>query len=135
MRRTVHAKFLKAAIVLSAVGLGAAGFGLPASAGDLTPRDAGARYGQALGALEICNGSKLTAAGDALRGKFSGADNEIFKEQAAKIFNVWMNVKACTNGRDPNQCKIIMDKSCLAAEAEIGSNGTILPGLVEFAKH
>lgn len=109
--------------------------GLPALAGadTLTPRDAGARYGQALGALEICHGSKLTAAGDALRSKYEGADNEIFKAQAAKIYNAWHTVKNCANADDPNQCKIIMDKSCAAAEAEIGTNGTAMPGLVEFA--
>ncbi|MBR2536795.1 MAG: hypothetical protein IKE66_12060 [Hyphomicrobium sp.] len=99
----------------------------------LSPREAGARYGQALGALEICYGSRLTAAGDALRSRFSGADNEVFKAQAAKIFSAWHTVKNCANASDPNQCKIIMDKSCAAAEAEIGSHGTVMPGLVEFA--
>lgn len=107
----------------------------PAHAGaeTLSPRDAGARYGQALGALEICYGSRLTAAGDALRSRFSGADNDVFKAQAAKIFNAWHTVKNCANADDPNQCKIIMDKSCAAAEAEIGTHGSVMPGLVEFA--
>lgn len=100
-----------------------------------SPRDDGARYGQALGALEICHGSKLTPAGDALRSKYTGADNDAFKSQAAKIFEAWRTVKACANGFDPNQCKIIMDKSCETAEAEIGSAGSVMPGLVEFMKH
>lgn len=103
-----------------------------ASASALSPRDTGARYGQALGALEICHGARLTAAGDALRSAFAGSDNEVFKAQAAKIFDAWMAVKNCVNGRDPNQCKIIMDKSCAAAEAEIGENGSVMPGLLEF---
>lgn len=106
-----------------------------AFASELSPRDAGARFGQALGALEICHGASLTAAGDALRSAFAGSDNEVFKAQAAKIFDAWMAVKNCVNGRDPNQCKIIMDKSCAAAEAEIGKNGAIMPGLVEFPAH
>lgn len=103
-----------------------------ATAGEPSPRDAGARYGQALGALEICYGAKLTAAGDALRSAFVGIDNEVFKTQAAKVFDAWMTVKNCVNGRDPNQCKIIMDRSCAGADAEIGAKGSVMPGLVEF---
>lgn len=106
-----------------------------AGTADPSPRDDGARYGQALGALEICHGSKLTATGDALRSKYTGADNEVFKAQAAKIFEAWIMVKSCANAVDPNQCKIIMDKSCETAEAEIGTAGSALPGLVEFMKH
>lgn len=101
----------------------------------LSPRDAGARFGQALGAIEICHGSKVTDAGNALRETYTGADREIFEAQAAKVYDAWHKVKNCANGLDPNQCKIIMDKSCLAAEAEIGPSGTVLPGLVEFMKH
>lgn len=115
----------------------------PALAGaeSLSPRDAGARYGQALGAIEVCHGSKLTAAAEALRSMYAGIGNQTpkaqfnveFNAQAAKIFNAWRAVKNCANGRDPNQCKIIMDKSCADAEAEIGANGHVLPGLVDFA--
>lgn len=101
----------------------------------LTPREAGARYGQALGAVEICFGSKVTPAASALSQSYSGADQDTFKAQAAKIFDAWAKVKACVDQADPNKCKIIMDKSCLAAEAEIGANGSAVPGLVEFAKH
>jgi hypothetical protein len=97
--------------------------------------ESGARYGQALGALEICFGSKLTDKAKALEASFTGADQDKFKTQAAKIFEMWQKVKACTNQRDPNQCKMIMDKSCLAAENEIGQAGTAMPGLVEFVKH
>jgi hypothetical protein len=97
--------------------------------------EVGARYGQALGALEVCYGSKLTDKGKALETSFTGADRDKFNAQAAKIFEMWRQVKACTNQRDPNQCKIIMDKSCLAAEIEIGQAGTVMPGLVEFMKH
>jgi hypothetical protein len=97
--------------------------------------EAGARYGQALGALEVCYGSKLTDKVKALEVSFTGADQDKFKTQAAKIFEMWQKVKGCTNQRDPNQCKIIMDKSCLAAENEIGQTGTAMPGLVEFIKH
>ena len=101
----------------------------------ITPRDAGARYGQALGTVEICYGSKITDKGKTLGDAFIGTDQADFKAQSAKIFEAWVKVKNCSDQRDPNLCKIIMDKSCLAAEAEIGVNGTVMPGLVDFAKH
>ncbi len=111
----------------------------PAVTGDdaaqLSAREAGARYGQALGVLEICLGSKVTSEGNALGQNYTGADQDVFKTQAAKIYEAWRNVKNCNKARDPNVCKIIMDKSCAAAEKEIGPNGTVLPGLVEFMKH
>ena len=100
----------------------------------LSPREAGARYGQALGAVEICYGSKITGIADALSKSFSGADQDVFKAQAGKIYDAWIKVKGCVDQADPNKCKIIMDKSCLSAEAEIGTSGSALPGLVDFAK-
>lgn len=120
---------------LSAIALAVTGFAAHAEPASASPRDDGARYGQALGALEVCYGSKITAAGDALREKYTGPDNDVFRAQAAKIFDAWRNIKACANGVDPNQCKIIMDKSCATAEAEIGATGSVMPGLVEFMKH
>jgi hypothetical protein len=108
----------------------------PAAAAPIaTAKDAGARYGQALGAVEVCFGSKVTDKAKALEGSYTGGDQEVFKAQAAKIFEAWHKVKACADQVDPNRCKIAMDKSCLAAEAEIGSAGTAMPGLVEFVKH
>ena len=110
----------------------------PALAGGAAPpvtaKDAGARYGQALGALEICHGSKLTDKAKAMGDAYQGTDHEAFKAQAAKVYQAWHAVKTCANQRDPNQCKIIMDKSCETAEAEIGAAGKIMPGLVEFLK-
>ena len=100
----------------------------------LAPRDAGARYGQALGAVQVCYGSKITGKAEALLTRFTGADQDAFKAQAAKIFDAWGKVKGCVDQHDPNRCKVITDKSCLAAEAEIGGNGSAVPGLVEFAK-
>lgn len=97
--------------------------------------EAGARYGQALGALEICHGSKITAKAKGMGDVFTGADHDAFKAQAGKVYQAWHAVKTCAKQIDPNQCKIIMDKSCETAEAEIGAAGKIMPGLVEFAKH
>ncbi len=101
----------------------------------VTPREAGARYGQALGALEVCYGSKLTAKAEAMPAAYTGADLEAFKAEAAKIFDAWAAVRGCTKQNDPNQCKIIMDKSCLTAQSEIGADGTAMPGLVDFLKY
>jgi hypothetical protein len=94
-------------------------------------KDVGARYGQALGATEICIGSKITDKAMALEATFTGKDLEDFKAQAAKVFQAWDKVKACSNAKDPNQCKIIMDRSCESAVAEIGPTGSALPGLIE----
>lgn len=101
----------------------------------LSPKDAGARYGQALGAVEVCFGSKVTDQTKRLENSYSGSDQETFKAQAAKIYEAWRKVKSCADQVDPNRCKIIMDKSCLAAEAEIGAEGNVVPGLVDFVKH
>ena len=111
----------------------------PASAGEisagLNAKSAGVRYGQALGVLEVCYGSKMTDRGKALEKAYTGRDLDDFKAAAAKVYDAWVKVRGCTNQRDPNTCKIIMDKSCLAAENEIGPKGTELPGLVEFIAH
>ena len=53
------------------------------AAAPLTPKDAGQRYGQALGALEVCHGSKLTAKADGLSQSYSGAELEAFKKGIA----------------------------------------------------
>ena len=105
-----------------------------ANAAAIPALEAGARYGQALGAVEICYGSKITDKAKALETAYTGAGREAFQNQAAKIYEAWRKVKACVNQIDPNQCKVIMDKSCLVAEGEIGAAGTAIPGLVEFAK-
>ena len=131
------------AILFLALGLTLTGASHPVWAGAdagaapavMPVREAGARYGQALGAVEICFGAKITAKTEELAKTYSGADGEAFKAQAGKILDAWLKVKTCVRQDDPNQCKIIMDKSCQAAEAEIGSNGSAIPGLVEFAKH
>lgn len=112
----------------------AAGAEPNAAVPEIGAREAGARYGQALGVVDICIGAKVTAKGEALRAAYAGADQELFKAQAAKVYDAWYAVKGCGNATDPNQCKIIMDKSCAAAEAEIGAQGSVMPGLVEFPK-
>lgn len=97
----------------------------------LPAKEAGARYGQALGAIEICIGSKLTAKAEELKSAYSDSNAETFTTEAAKVFQAWAAVKNCNRAKDPNQCKIIMDKSCTAAFTEIGPTGTAYPGLLE----
>lgn len=97
-------------------------------------KDAGLRYGQALGVIEVCYGSKLTDKARALEQAYSGADLETFKASAASVFEAWAKVRACSNQKDPNTCKIIMDRSCQMAESEIGPSGSAMAGLVEFLK-
>lgn len=101
----------------------------------LDPKEAGSRYGQALGAVEVCYGSTLTEKAKSLANTYSGSDLETFKAQAAKVYAAWTAIKGCRRQDDPNQCKIIMVKSCFAAEDEIGANGSAMAGLVEFLKH
>ena len=102
-----------------------------AAVAGLTPKDAGARYGQALGAVEICTGAKVTDKASALNSVYSGSDLDTFKAQATKIYDAWLKVKHCVRQDDPNQCKVIMDESCAAAIAEIGPSGTAVPGLLD----
>jgi hypothetical protein len=102
-----------------------------AAVSGLTAKDAGARYGQALGAVEVCVGAKVTPMATALSYLYEGTDLETFKAQTAKIYDAWIKVKHCVRQDDPNQCKVIMDESCAAAVAEIGPKGTALSGLLE----
>ena len=105
-----------------------------AAVSKLTPKDAGGRHGQALGAVETCVGMTLTERASALGSVYAGADLEAFKTQSAKIYNAWIKVKHCIQQDDPNQCRIIVDESCAAAIAEIGPSGTALPDLLEAPK-
>jgi hypothetical protein len=138
-----HTPLIRIALISSALLNCAPAFatedGVPAASADqrpaLSPKEAGARFGQALGAIEICYGSKVTDKAKALGDSYNGAEQEAFKAQAGKIYDAWVKVKNCKNQQDPNQCKIMMDKSCAMAEAEIGSSGSAMPGLVEFMRH
>lgn len=124
------------AMAVSVFTYGVASFAALALADDAPAgaKDVGLRYGQALGVMEVCYGSKLTDKAKALETAYTGADLEAFKLAAATTYDAWVKVRGCTNQKDPNTCKIIMDRSCQAAEAEIGPEGKAIPGLVEFAK-
>jgi hypothetical protein len=97
----------------------------------MTPHDVGSRYGQALGAVEICHGASTTAKVPRLNTLYTGADLKSFKAQATKIYDAWIKLKQCTLIDQPSECKVIVDESCAAAIGEIGPEGSVLPGLVE----
>lgn len=99
----------------------------------MTAKRAGAHYGQALGAIEVCPGATLTKSGKALETSYSGAAHERFMAAAASVYQSWRKVRHCADTLDPNPCKIILDESCAAAAAEIGPRGNVLPGLVDFS--
>jgi hypothetical protein len=97
----------------------------------LSPYDVGSRYGQALGAVEICHGVSTTAKVPPLNALYAGADLKSFKAQARKIYDTWIKLKQCTVIDQPTECKVVIDESCAAAMSEIGPSGTVLPGLVD----
>jgi len=101
----------------------------------LTPAQAGARYGQALGAVEICPGWTASERATDLGKSFTGDDLATFKSQTAKTLDAWIAVRNCVRQQDPNECKVIMDKSCSSAVAEIGPGGSAVPGLIDPPKH
>jgi hypothetical protein len=100
------------------------------SVNEMTPYDAGSRYGQALGAVEICPGAQTTTKVPALNTLYTDENLKTFNAQARKIYEAWIKLKQCTLLDDPGECKVIVDESCAAALSEIGSSGTVLPGLL-----
>jgi len=100
----------------------------------LTPLEAGAHYGQALGVALVCYGIRTTATAERLPAAYSGADRDAFQTQADKVLTAWRDASSCRTAGGPNQCRLIHEWSCRDALREIGPGGTKLPGLVE-AKH
>ncbi|HEY8195296.1 MAG TPA: hypothetical protein VIF13_09610 [Hyphomicrobium sp.] len=106
-----------------------------AAVSEMTPKDVGSRYGQALGAVEVCTGTKATDKVSQINAIYTGADLQSFTTQATKIREAWNRLKLCAIADNPSQCKVIADESCAAAIAEIGPSGTVLPGLLEQIPH
>ena len=97
----------------------------------MTPQDVGSRYGQALGAIEICPGAQTTVKVPALNTIYTGAEMQAFQAQASRIFNAWIKLKQCATVDDPSECRVVIEESCAAATIEIGPSGTVFPGLLE----
>lgn len=106
----------------------------PASAQSLpkNPKEAGARYAQALGAAETCGGLRVGKRAEDLKAEFQGEDLKAFSEQAANVYAAWQKVKNCSRPLDPNPCRIEIQFSCQAAVAEIGPEGSAVPDLIEI---
>lgn len=97
----------------------------------MTPHDAGSRYGQALGAIEICPDTRTTVKVPALNTIYTGPDFQAFQTQASRIYNAWIKLKQCATIEDPSECRVVVEESCAAAITEIGPSGTVFPGLLE----
>jgi hypothetical protein len=98
------------------------------------PIEAGARYGEARGASQLCPGFAMSKSADALAVAYQGADQKVFQAQAEKIFDAWRKVKNCVRPLDPNPCRIMIELSCRSALSEIGPNGSVRPDLLELRK-
>lgn len=127
MRRIGTLGFMAAA-ALTAFGTVTAIGGAP-----LSPRDAGARQGQAIGAAIVCPGMHLTKRAEDLGSGFSGADLEAFNTQSAKVAESWRELLNCDLKGGSDKCRIINEKSCLEAAQQIGPSGSVLPGLIEIS--
>jgi hypothetical protein len=97
----------------------------------LAPREAGARYGQALGVALICYGLRTTPAIERLASQYQGDARTQFDSESEKIVASWRAASSCQKAGGPNACRLVHEWSCAAALREIGPEGTVLPGLVE----
>lgn len=95
-------------------------------------RQAGIRYGQAAGMAVVCENMQPTAKAETLATAFSGADLEAFKRQAESVLVSWKKTLTCANTSDPNPCRLAHQLSCKEAYREIGPNGSVVSGLIEF---
>ena len=101
----------------------------------LSPRDLGARYGQALGASLACPGTRVTEKAEALSAGMRDEAREEFKRQAAVVVALWRKIPACDGAtHGPNQCKLANNVSCREAYLDIGPEGRHLPGLIEWQR-
>jgi hypothetical protein len=101
----------------------------------MTPHEVGSRYGQALGAVEICPGAQTTVKVPALNTVYTGEELQTFKMQATKIYDAWIKLKQCAIIDDPSECRVVIEESCAAAVIEIGPSGTVFPGLLVELPH
>ena len=104
------------------------------SAKPLSPKDAGARYGEAAGAALVCYGLKITPQVAELRARYQGDELTEFDSQAGKILKSWRETLSCEHAEGPNDCKVSQQWSCRQAMQEIGPSGSAVRGLVEPKK-
>ena len=97
----------------------------------LSAKEAGARYGEAAGAVLVCYGLKITPQVADLRARYQGDDLTEFDAQAGKILKVWRETLNCQHADGPSDCKVSQQWSCRQAMEEIGPSGSAVRGLVE----
>jgi hypothetical protein len=136
--RSPEASFAAALLIIAGVLAGNAAAGpfrhistTPGEAQPMTPKDAGARYGEAAGAVLVCYGLRITPQVAELRARYQGADLAEFDAQAGKILAAWRDTLNCQHADGPNDCKVSQQWSCRQALQEIGPGGSKVPGLVE----
>jgi hypothetical protein len=122
---------MKAFIAACAIGLCAVTAAEADTASNLPPREAGARYGQALGVALVCYGLRTTSALDRLPTTYTNNSRQAFQEEADKVLAAWREASTCRTAGGPNSCRLIHEWSCRDAILEIGPNGTKMPGLIE----
>lgn len=97
----------------------------------LDAREAGARYGQALGVALVCYGLRTTPAADRLASAYAQTGHDAFQAEADKVLAAWREASSCRNAGGPNPCRLVYEWSCRDAIREIGPQGSKIPGLVE----
>ncbi len=107
----------------------------PATAGDISVAEAGARYGQAKSAAKFCPGGKVTAKAESLAQSYIGENTAVFKAEEVKVTEAWDKAFACIE-IDPNtnrttQCRKMRITSCRQAWIEIGVEGRNIQGLLD----
>jgi hypothetical protein len=107
-------------------------FASPSFAAGSSPREDGARYGQAIGATLMCYKLETTDEFTALKTRYSGSELNVFSAEAEKIITAWRTVQTCGKAGGPNSCRLTQVWSCQEALREIGPNGSALPGLVRI---
>ena len=114
---------------ISLAGIVSAGIeGEPADTKKLSPEEAGARYGQAMGASRLCKGYEVLPGADELAATFKGDELRAFREAAARVVQAWQRTTSCQDG--PIMCMRYQLASCNEAMREIGPEGVRYPGLI-----
>jgi hypothetical protein len=134
VKKQIHHSCWASAICALAL-LFAVGPAWSAEPAPMTAREAGARYGQALGVALVCYGLKTRSGEMANLAAAHSSESERaeFQEEADKVLKSWQDASSCKNAGGPNNCRLIHEWSCRDALLEIGPSGSKIPGLVEAA--
>lgn len=103
----------------------------------LTVKDLGVRHGQAIAAVRICPGARLTVKVATLGTNLTRPDLAVFRDESDRILTAWASAFSCRDvdpaqTREINGCRRAKILSCNQTWREIGPEGTELPGLIQF---